>query len=255
MAEKLKNIADEVLEEDELIEDEEIETGDDSEEGGPRSFLQKYSRWLIAGGVVIVLVVGFFIYRGISNRRASDKAVEAMVHPVQVYDQVMLGQASDTLLMQVINGGPGPKGPFKGMLNITKEYGSTSGGNISWYYLGTSYLRLGQIDKAIDALEKFSKGDDMISAMAYYALGAAYEEKGNWAKAAENYEAAATAQGENSKSTPLFLMAAARVYETDKKNDQAAEIYKRLMKQFPLSDEGKSAGKYLARLTGKIETE
>jgi tetratricopeptide (TPR) repeat protein len=254
MAEKLKDMADEMIDEDELIDEEEFD-GSGDQDRGAQTFLQKYSKWIIAGLAVIVLGAGFLFYRSYKNAGNSAIAEKEMIHAQVAYEKVMSGQAPDSLLYSVINGGPSPTGGvFKGFLKIAADYGNTTAGNLAHYYLGTSYLRLGQIDKGIASLEAFSKDDNMVSAMAYNALGAAYEEKANWDKAAENYEAAASTMGENTKSTPLFLMSLARVYETANKKDQALDTYKKIKQQYPLSEEGLVVDKYIGRITaGKTE--
>jgi uncharacterized protein HemY len=71
------------------------------------------------------------------------------------------------------------RGDTLGMAAIAEEYGSTPAGNLANYYLGVSYLRTGQWDLAIEALEDFSSDDMFLSSMSIGMIGDAYMEKGD----------------------------------------------------------------------------
>jgi tetratricopeptide (TPR) repeat protein len=96
-------------------------------------------------------------------------------------------------------------------------------------------------------LDKYSKKDKVIGALAIGATGDAYVELGNIEKGVDLYlEAADYAQ--NSFNTPLFLMKAAELYELTEKYAEALKLYERIESEYPESTEGSTIDKYIARV-------
>lgn len=145
-------------------------------------------------------------------------------------------------------------GQNMGFERIMDEYSGTKAANLAKYYAGIANLKEGKTAQGIEQLESFSKGENILSFAAYMALGFAYEDKGDLGKAVSAFDKAAAAIDANEQTTPVALMHAARVYETQKEYGEALERYQRIKREFPASQEGAGVDKYIARaeaMTGK----
>jgi tetratricopeptide (TPR) repeat protein len=142
-------------------------------------------------------------------------------------------------------------GMYPGFLEIIDDYGMTKGANLSKYYAGVSYLKLGKFEEAIDHLKSFKGKDQVLGPMAKGALGDAYLELDQPAKAAGAYLEAAELE-ENEFTSPLFLMKAGWTYEILKDYKKALEIYEQIKFKFPTSNEAREIDKYIARTKGMM---
>ncbi|MCZ2356700.1 MAG: tetratricopeptide repeat protein [Bacteroidia bacterium] len=196
--------------------------------------IQKYKNFAlgILGG--IVLAIGGYLYYQSYLGDQQKEAVDQMVRAVRFFEKDSVDKA--------IKG----DSQYPGFEKLADEYSGTPAGNLCKYYLGCCYLKKGNINKGVEYLESFSKGDDLIGASAYAALAFAHEEKKDFAEAAKNYRKAASIN-ENSQTTPFFLMNAARNEELAGNNAGALEIYQTIKRKFPNSQEGQSVEKYIAK--------
>lgn len=129
---------------------------------------------------------------------------------------------------------------------IVNEYGVTKASNLAHYYLGISYLRKGQFEKAIEELNNFDTDSDMLGPIALGAIGDAQLELGKEDEAVAQYLKAAKIS-ENKFSTPIFLMKAAGIYEDKKNFENALKIYQQIKTDYPQSAEGRDIDKYITR--------
>jgi len=137
-------------------------------------------------------------------------------------------------------------GNYLGFLDIIDDYKMTKSANLSKYYAGICYLKLGNWEEAISYLKKFKKKDEMVSAMAIGAIGDAYMEMSDPDKAAGYYMKAANDRT-NEFTTPLFLMKAGITYEQMGEWDKALKAYERIKNEYDKSFEGRGVDKYLIR--------
>lgn len=220
---------------------EEVKGGSSVASGAPQSFFQKYRNFIVIGGIGAV-VVGIFLVLRMSGREEANKEGQvAMINAVLNYEK-------DSFQLALAGG---PQG--QGFESLAEEFGNSDAGQLSKFYAGTSLLQIGSIDQGLEHLEAYSKGKNMVSAAAYAAIGFAHEQKAEFVEAAEAYEDAASAPGENSFSTPFYLMHAARNYESAGNNDKALNIYRDIKQNYPLSTEGGSVDKYIAKLSPEDE--
>jgi len=189
---------------------------------------------------IVVLIGGLIWFYQSYLPEQEKEAQEQMIWAIRFFEKDSLDLA--------LNG----TSQYPGFLQLEKEYALTKSGELCKYYIGIIYLQKGQLDLAIDYLEDFDKGENFISASAYAALGAAYVEKGEYIKGAKNYLKAAEIRP-NTYTSPIFLLDAAYAYELANMPVRALEIYQKIKKQYPNSEEGKQVDKYIARL--KIVTE
>jgi len=139
-------------------------------------------------------------------------------------------------------------GNYDGFLQIIDDYGWTKACNLSHYYAGICYLRLGEYDNAIRHLKKFSGSEPVVGAVALGALGDAYSEKSDLDKAISYYKKAA-GKGNNSLITPYYLFKAGLALKVKGKNAEALELFRKIKSEYPNSNEGRDIEKYIAMVS------
>ncbi len=189
---------------------------------------------------IIVIVLGFFGFKRFYLAPKEKDAQSQMFMAEKYFEQDSLKKA--------LNG----DGQYLGFLAIIDEYGMTKAANLSQYYAGVCYLKMGQFEEAIKHLDKFSAGDQLVAPMAKGALGDAYMELKQAQKAADLYAEAADLR-KNEFTSPLFMMKAAWAYEELANYDKALTFYKRIKEEFPRSNEGRDIDKYISYAEGKIK--
>jgi tetratricopeptide (TPR) repeat protein len=240
---KKNNVKDAQVAEDEVIYEDEEGEGNGGASGGASGLLKNRGFLIGAGTVIILVIAAIFFMKGRTptfNAEASD-AMRSAVDAFQADSMVasINGRQTDAATQG-----------FEGFSDLVSTYSGTAQGNLAKYYLGMAYLQTGNTDEAIEYLESFKKANDMVSAAAYAGLGAAYEEKGEFGTAAGFYEKAARTPGENSLTTPYYLMHAARNYESAGNPDAALKLYKDIKRKYPVSEEGQGVDRYIGKLDG-----
>jgi tetratricopeptide (TPR) repeat protein len=201
-------------------------------------FIEKNQKLLtIVIGVIVVLVLIFFGFKRFYLAPREQEAKEQMFMAQQYFEMDSLNLA--------LNG----DGMYPGFLKIIDDYGMTKGANLSKYYSGICYLKMGNFEQAIDYLKSFKGKDQIIGPMAKGAIGDAYVELNQPAKAVEYYIGAADLV-ENEFTTPLFLIKAGWTYEILNEYPKAVSTYERIKYKFPTSTEAREIDKYIARAKG-----
>lgn len=140
-----------------------------------------------------------------------------------------------------------------GFLDIIDEYGITKSANLAHYYAGISYLHLGQFENAIEYLKKFDVNDKLVSSVALGAIGDAYVELGKLDEGTDFYIKAAD-HNKNDFTSAIYLMKAGLVYEKQGNYDKALEVYQKIKKDYPQSDEARDISKYITEIKIKLNT-
>ena len=188
------------------------------------AFLIKYRKWVIGGSsAVLVLIaawVGSIFYFKSQNQ---------------------LGQYEISLGERYVQTGDwekaikGDGATFKGYEKIARNYPYTDAANIAHLYCGLGYFNLGNYKKAISELEDFSpKGDITVSANALAALGNAYVADKQLDKGVKYLKKAAD-HADNAALSPVYLLEAGQVLESQGKKAEAHEVYVSIKKNFPES--------------------
>ena len=188
---------------------------------------------IIVGGIVVVIA----LYLGYTKMYIAPMEIEAqssMFMAEKYFEQDSLQKA--------ING----DGLNYGFIDIIDEYSGTKSANLAHYYLGISYLRTGDFEGAIDELKSFSSDDIMVSSIALGAIGDAYFELGEIDDAISYYKKAAKNQ-ENDLTSPMYLFKAGIAYEEKGDYQSAFDNYTKIKKDYAESSEGRTIEKYLAR--------
>jgi tetratricopeptide (TPR) repeat protein len=197
---------------------------------------------LIILGSVAVLVGGYFAWKKLYIAPLEIEAQEQMFTAERYFEKDSLNRA--------ING----DAQFLGFKDIVEKYSLTPSGNLAHLYLGLSYLRTRKYEEAINELKEYDGGDLMLQPVSIGAQGDALSELGKKEEALEKYIKAAELN-KNDFISPIYLMKAASLYESESKFADALKIYEQLKTDYPDTREGKDAEKYisLAKTKGAIE--
>jgi tetratricopeptide (TPR) repeat protein len=146
-----------------------------------------------------------------------------------------------------INGDAG----YPGFAKIISEYSNTKAANLAYYYLGTAYLNKGEFRKAIDNLTNYKGDDNMVAAEALGCTADAYVELKDYDKA-ETYFKKAADKASNSFLTPMYLKKLGLVYEVQNNYQSADDAYKKIKKEYPVSPQAQNIDEYIARAEAKL---
>ncbi len=185
--------------------------------------------------VIVVAVAGYIGYQKFYKGPGEEKASAAMAMP-QLYFQ------ADS--MNLALNGDGKNAGFK---KIESKYSGTAAGNLAHYYAGICCLKTGDFKGAIKSLNDFDGKGTLLAYQAWGALGVAYMESGDKAKAIE-FLKKATANKEDGLITPLYLYQLALCYEANGQANDAKDIFKRIRDEYPRSIHARDMDKELAKL-------
>ena len=209
------------------------------------AFFLKYKKAIVGGVVaVIVIIAGSIAYNTFYAGPREDKAATAMakaqeLFAAQQYELALKGDKS-----------------FEGFLQVASNYSGTDAANLANLYAGLCYANLDKWQDAVKYLDQFSSQDDaFISPSAMAALGNAYAHTKQIDKAVSCLKKAAdmanseAKDGVNISVAPTCLMQAARLLESQNKNDEALSIYKEIKTKYVKSYYNSEIDKYIERLT------
>jgi len=215
-----------------------------SEEATPgrtESLINENGKKVIYGlGGVAVLVGAYILYGMFVSAPAEVAATEAgwrseaYVLDTEDYQTAISGDDS-----------------YLGLEAIVSQHGGTGQGDISTYELGIAYLNNGQFSEAIATLSSVDFGDELITSVAFGAIGDANMELGNTSEAISYYEQAYE-NSENSLTAPVYLKKAGFALELDNQFKEAKALYERIRDEYPRSAEGKLIDKLIVRVEMKM---
>jgi tetratricopeptide (TPR) repeat protein len=148
---------------------------------------------------------------------------------------------------KAINGDAG----YPGFEKIINDYSNTKSANLAYFYLGTAYLNKGEYRKAIDNLTNYRGSDLMVAAEALGNTGDAYVELKDYDKA-ETYFKKAADKAKNKFLTPLYLKKIGLVYEAKNDYKSADDAYKQIKTDYPESLQASNIDEYIARAEAKL---
>ena len=191
-------------------------------------FMQYKKAILIAVAAIIVVIAGVFLYISQISGPREEKASTALSKGQTYFNNEMFEQA--------VNGdGTG----FVGFAKLADEYSGTKAGNLANLYAGLCYANLGKWAEAQKSLDAFStEGDQMISPASQAALGDAYAHLNQLDKAVDAFKKAAdmadskAEDDTNNSLSPIFLIKAGEVLESQGKKDEALKLYQDIKKKY-----------------------
>lgn len=123
------------------------------------------------------------------------------------------------------------EGKFPGLIKMSKESGA--GANMATYLAGVVYYNMGNYKEAIKYLEDFDpKGDGGVSPMALSTLANCYACVKQIDKAIDTFKDAAE-EADNEVMTPMFLIEAGKLLESQNKKAEAHDLYVQVKKDYP----------------------
>ncbi|OHX68579.1 tetratricopeptide repeat protein [Flammeovirga pacifica] len=221
----------EVFESAEVLQERIIET---------QGFLDKNKNGVIGVVAAIVVIVAAYFLYGMNLESQNSKA-QAELSPAVFY-------LEKDSLNKALNGDAAAQ--TSGFLAIADKYSGTKAAGLANYYAGVAYLRMGEYNKAIDHLNKFSSKDILVQGRAYALIGDAYVQLENLDAAVSSYKDAVNYQP-NKDFTPAYMMKLAFTYEAKGDVAKAKSTYENVISEYPQSQEVNDAKKYLAVLEAK----
>ncbi len=191
------------------------------------SWLEANKKQVLTIVSAIVLVVGGYLaYTHLYQNPREEKAQTLFTEGLQYVQQ------GDSLSLSIaING----EGTFPGYAKIADEFSGTEGANLANLQAGACYAKLDKYAEAIPYLEAFTPGDDQsVSAMGLFALAQCYAGVNNIDKAISTFQDAAE-QANNSALSPMCLLEAGKLLETQDKKAEALKIYETIKSEYPTS--------------------
>jgi tetratricopeptide (TPR) repeat protein len=186
--------------------------------------------WVVCGIAVVVMAV-----IAINQYVVKPKALEASNENAKAVVYFMAGDYDKAL--------NGDDAECIGFEAIAEEYHNQQG-KLAALYAGICYYEKGEYDQAAKYLKKFKADDLNISPAAHQLLGDAYVELGEYAKAANAFEAAA--KSGNDMIAPMSLKKAGLVYLHEGQNAKALKAFKAVKENYPSSAEAQDIDKYIA---------
>lgn len=182
-------------------------------------WIEQYQQYILGGVAAIVLIiVGAYFYK---NHKAGQeqRASVMFANAKRLYDSQNYDAAVDSLV------------------RMTNEYDGTPSASVGTIYLANAFM----FKKDYAVAERYYRqylddyGDDpILSAAAAAGVAASYDERGDFAKAAELYEKTAKDFPESYRA-PQLLMDAARCYRFAEKHEAALKTLAQLLEKYPKS--------------------
>lgn len=215
-----------------------------------RGFWEDYGKPITyIGTAVIVLVVGFMIYKFMFQIPKNEKANDIVFVTQKYFADFTNANGTDSskalLAAKVLNG----DGVNPGALKIMNDYSGSDAANLCEYYAGACYLHLGQFDKAIKYLKGFdADGATQIKSRSLGMLGDASAELNKNDEALNYYKKAASVNEKDDFTSSEFLFRAALFADATGNTKEAINLFKKLKTNYPLSEKAEDADRYLAKL-------
>ena len=200
-------------------------------------FINKNKNYLILFfGIITISIAAFSIFSYLKSNQ-NENAQNEMFQAVYYFEK--------DSLVQALNG----DGNNYGFLEIIDEYSLSEAANLSRFYAGASYLKLGNYQNAINYLDQFSSSDLLVQARAYSLIGDAYVELEDYENAIYYFEKASS-ENPNQFFTPSYLLKLALVYEEVSDLKSAIKSYEAIISDFKDSPEYQTSLKNKSRLEG-----
>ena len=207
-------------------------------------FWSRYSKPILYAALALLLIVGgYFAYKQFIQKPAEQKGADAIAKAEEYY-------RADSLQLALNGDGVNP-----GFLKVISNYGGTKAGNLARFYAGSAYLNLGDNAAAAKHLDDFETDSKPIQARAYKLLADAYAGQGINSEALANYKKAAAHFEEDEQNASQYLfMAAFFASRVMNNKEEAIELFTELKKEYPTTQAGFEADKFLAQL-GVLSTD
>ena len=178
----------------------------------------------IIGCVVALLVCvgGYFIWNSFSSGK-QEEASTKMAKAQEYFQNAVMN--NDSLMFDMALKGDSINAGF---LAIAEDYSSTKAGNLANLYAGICYASMGNMEEAVKYLSEFDGEDDiLVSPAAMGRLANAKVALGDL-DAAVSLLVKAANKADNNTLSPLFLVQAGEILESQGKKDEALKLYQQV---------------------------
>ncbi|HOV92134.1 MAG TPA: hypothetical protein PLC04_03530 [Candidatus Kapabacteria bacterium] len=207
------------------------------------NFIKQNLNYIIAGIAVIIIGVLVIVFLGNSN---SKKENQASLYLSRIYTYIEAQDYKTALKGDKTKTVRGEE--LYGLEYIVNNYKGTNAGKLASVFAGNCCLQINQPQKAIGYFEIGLKSDDEnVLQGANAGLGCAYENKKEYAKAAEYYSKASQ-YAKDDANRARYLLFSAMCNEQAKKMDIAKEEYTKVINISPESEYSEIAKASLTRL-------
>ncbi len=195
-------------------------------------YVQKNKRYfLIGGGAVLAIAVILLIISYWSGKRAAEA--------VELFGKAQLSTAMGQTSLAIAD-----------YSTLVSEYGSTDVAATACYLLADIYARQNNFDSAAVYYQKYCDDygqNKMLLAAAHAGLAVVLENKGDFARSAENFMKAAKVAADETIS-PEYLAAAGRAFTKASQLDKAMDAYQQIIDHYNRSQYFSIARRKLAEL-------
>ncbi|MCC5941391.1 MAG: tetratricopeptide repeat protein [Balneolaceae bacterium] len=200
-------------------------------------FYNQNKATVIGGGLGIVLVIGLIIGYVFYSNQQSQQA------------QVLLGVAEQALMQGDIERALyGDEDEFTlGFVQIARNYGRTSSGNLANYYAAIAEFELDNYEEALEYIKRFSPPRGILGVAPISMHANILMELGRYEDAARQFERAAN-WDENSSTTPYNLFEAAQAYMEAGNNQRAIQHLENILAEYPNSPQATRAQRMLGMI-------
>lgn len=134
-----------------------------------------------------------------------------------------------------------------GFLGIANEFSGTEAGNLAIYYAAVSSFKLGEIEQAVDYIDRYDAPDGILGVGPISFSAKMHQLSGDTQKAADLFLKAAN-WDENASTTPYNLYKAAELFYELGSYEKATELTDRILKEYTGSSETANAQKLQGRI-------
>ncbi len=193
---------------------------------------KKIVNGVLTGVVILAIVVVAYVNNVNSSNQ---KAIAELGKILSYYDQGKYDLAINGNLQDNV----------RGLQSIVNDYGSSKAGELACFYLANSYFGLGNYDKALKYYLDVDVNDDMVNASAIAGAAACYEAKGDYQKAASTFEKAAFKSAKDVNASENLFHAAQNYLQAGNK-EKAAELFRKVKKDYPTSTVAREIDRWIA---------
>ncbi|TLU85923.1 MAG: tetratricopeptide repeat protein [Chlorobium sp.] len=147
------------------------------------------------------------------------------------------------------------KGNIPGLKKIAGQYAGnftgTRSGNMANLLLANAYYSLGEFDSALKVFKTVTIANNDLAAAALSGAGDCYFNKNQFGPAAESYQDASK-KADNSVLKAQYLTHAANSYQQSNQLKKAAELYKKIIADYPGSTGAAVAQRSLWQISGNL---
>lgn len=191
------------------------------------AFIIRYKKQFMTAVIAALVVIGagfglHYLQQTRENKAQTQLALGQEYFVQGDYEKALNGDGKD----------------FLGYIKIADGNTFTDAANLAHAYAGICYARMGKTAEAIKQLESFSpQGDASISPAILCTLANCYATNKQIDKAIDTFKTAAD-KADNAAFSPMCLMEAARLLESQGKKEEANKLYTRVQEDYAASMQG-----------------